>query len=173
MQSYRRTLRRYRIDDQGRARHRLPVWHSFAVAALAALLSGLAACAPLIGPHSPQAYENATNLKAETLALMGHASEPYVGHQAEVAQLNLAIDKAYEYVHGVPSNDLSARQWDILRRADGDLLGRFLRRWKEDGTLSPAYIEQFKRVIGEGYDEIICLEANKKEAKQCVGTNTP
>ena len=35
----------------------------------------LAACSPLIGSYSPTAYENATSLKAETLALMDKAGD--------------------------------------------------------------------------------------------------
>ena len=78
------------------------------------------------------------------------------------------IDKAYEYVHGIPSNDLSARQWAILKRPDGDLLGRFFGRWRSEDILKPFYISEFKGVITDAFDEIICLEANKKVANQCL-----
>ena len=44
-----------------------------------AVLVYLCGCTPLIGPYSPTAYQNATSLKAETLALMEKATEPYSG----------------------------------------------------------------------------------------------
>ncbi len=77
------------------------------------------------------------------------------------------IDKAYEYVHGFPSSDLSAKQWEILKKDDGNLLGKFFQRWKKDDSLKKEYIDEFKGIISDAFDEIICLEANKKEATKC------
>ncbi len=131
------------------------------------LLFLVAGCAPLIGPYSPTAYQNATSLKAETLALMDKATQPYANHEKEVESLMVEIDKAYEFVNGIPSNSISAKQWQILKKADGDLLGKFFLRWKERGVLSQEYINQFKGLITDAFDEIICLEANKKEATKC------
>ena len=142
----------------------------FAAAIWLALL--LSACASLIGPFSPIAYQNATSLKAETLALMDKASEPYAQHSAEVDKLMVNVDKAYEYVAGVPLNETSAEQWLILKKPDGNLLGKFFSRWKRDGSLSKSYITEFRGVISDAYDEIICLEANKKAATSCGGTVT-
>jgi len=125
-------------------------------------------CAPLIGPYSPTAYQNATSLKATTLALMDKAKEPYASHQKDVESLWVEVDKAYEFVNGIPSNSISAKQWQILKKPDGDLLGKFAVRWKERSTLSQAFIDEFKGLVGAAFDEIICLEANKKEATKCT-----
>lgn len=135
---------------------------------LSLLCSFLAACAPLIGPYSPTAYKNATSLKAKTLALMNKAAEPYPKYEEKVDSLMVSIDGAYEYVHGIPSDDLSARQWDILRDPQGDLLGKFFSRWRSKGTLSRVYVVEFRKIISDAFDEIICLEANKKSAKLCL-----
>jgi len=131
--------------------------------------SWLSACAPLIGPYSPVAYQNATSLKAETLALMDKASEPYDTRKAEVEKLFIEVNKAHEFVKGVPSNSISAKQWEILIKPDGDLMGKFFSRWatSESKGLSKPYTDEFKKIISDAFDEIICLEANKKEAKQC------
>lgn len=133
------------------------------------LLGLLSACAPLIGPYSPVAYQNATSLKAETLALMDKATEPYDPHKGEVDKLFVEVNKAHEFVKGVPSNSISSKQWEILIKPDGDLMGKFFSRWATSNskTLSKTFINEFKYVISDAYDEIICLEANKKEAKQC------
>lgn len=127
-----------------------------------------AACTPLIGPYSPTAYQNATSLKAESLAMMDKAKEPYADHQVEVEALIVDLHKAYEYVKGVPSNSISARQWEILINDNGDLLGKFFKRWQERSTLSGVFITEFKGPVSDAFDEIICLEANKKEASECV-----
>ena len=128
----------------------------------------LAACVPLIGPYSPAAYKNATSLKAETLALMDKAIEPYSKYEQKVDSLMVEISKAYEYVHGIPSDNLSAGQWEILKDPAGALLGKFFSRWKSKGTLSRVYIHEFEGIISDAFDEIICLEANKKSAKICL-----
>jgi hypothetical protein len=99
---------------------------------------------------------------------MSKANEPYATHQKEVEALLLDIDKAYEFVNGIPSNSLSAKQWDILRKPDGALIGKFVLRWQEKGTLSPVYISEMKGQIADAYDQIICLEANKKESTKCM-----
>jgi hypothetical protein len=140
------------------------------------LLAGLvSACAPLIGPYSPVAYQNATSLKAETLALMDKANEPYSAHTAEVDKLFVDVNKAYEFVKGAPSNSISAKQWEILIRKDGDLMGKFFGRWATNNNqpLSKTFINEFKPVVSDAFDEIICLEANKKEATQCSPKGAP
>lgn len=127
-------------------------------------------CSPLIGPYSPTAYENATSLKAETLSLMEKAMEPYSDHKKAAESLAIELRKAHEYVKGVPSNSITARQWEILIKQDGDLIGKFMQRWKERETLSKIYIEEFDGLISDAFDEIICLEANKKGATKCVSS---
>jgi hypothetical protein len=105
----------------------------------------LLGCAPLIGPYSATAYQNATSLKATTLALMNKATQPYAKHEKEVEDLMLEIDKAYEFVNGIPSNSISAKQWMILKDPDGDLLGKFFKRWKSESTLGPVYIAEIRK----------------------------
>jgi hypothetical protein len=127
----------------------------------------LSACAPVIGPYSSIAYQNATSLKAETLTLIDKAVDPYDVHKEEVDKLFLEVNKAYEFVKGVPSNSISSKQWEILIKRDGDLMGRFFSRWSETKILTNTYIDEFKPVISDAFDEIICLEANKKESTEC------
>ncbi len=134
------------------------------------LLFFIAACTPLIGPYSATAYKNATSLKPQTLALMDKATGKYAAHHAVIETLTVELEKAHEYVKGVPSNSISARQWHILIKADGQLFGKFIKRWKERSTLSHTFITEFKGIVSDAFDEIICLEANKKEASKCAST---
>lgn len=132
------------------------------------LLLLLCGCTPLIGPYSPTAYENATSLKAEVLAILSKANTPYSENIKEIEDIQLKAEKAYEYVKGVPKNQISAKQWEILKNPDGDLLGKFFKRWKERSTLSDTLIKEYKDLASAAFDEIICLEANKKEKNECV-----
>lgn len=138
------------------------------IAALAlAVMAAVTACAPLIGAYSPRAYEHATSLKAETLALVERADEPYADHRQEAERLMVDLQRAYEYVRGVPGNGISARQWRLLVDPDGDLVGRFMRRWRDEQTLNPVFVAEFRAILADAFDEIICLEANKREAVDC------
>lgn len=132
------------------------------------MLLALAGCSTLIGPHSPTAYENATSLKAEVLVTLGKGNTPYSDNEAEIEAIKLKAEQAYEYVKGVPKNKLSTKQWEILKDPNGDLLGKFFKRWKERSTLSGTLIEEYKKLASDAFDEIICLEANKKEATECM-----
>ena len=128
----------------------------------------LCSCSSLIGPFSPIAYQNATSLKAEVLTLLNKADTPYKDNQLKIEAAQLKAEQAYEFVKGVPKSQLSTKQWEILKDPDGDLLGKFFKRWKERSTLSKVIIVEYKRLASDAFDEIICLEANKKEATECL-----
>jgi len=120
----------------------------------------LVSCAS-ISPFNPKAYENATSLKVESLALMEHATAPYSEHQAEVEALTTDLQKAYEYAKGLPKNEISIAQWRILLDSERNLLGGFLKRWADKGTLSQAFVDDEKKQIGDAFDAIIGLESGK------------
>jgi hypothetical protein len=135
--------------------------------AAAIITLGLGACTPLIAPYSLDAYKNATDLKAETQALIGESGEPYSQHTTDVKALSVKLDAAYEFANGIPKNQISATQWKILVDPNGNLIGGFLRTWSSQGTTSPAYQQEKKAQIGRAFDFIACLEVNKQQAKSC------
>lgn len=125
-------------------------------------LSLLWACESLIAPYNETAYEHATSLKAEALQLMDKATERFPDHAAEVAALMLRVEQAYEYSKGIPKNEESAGQWRLLKDPDGNLLGGFMRRWRDEGTLGRTFIDNAKKdTVGKAFDAIIALEALK------------
>jgi hypothetical protein len=121
----------------------------------------LATACSLIAPYDQVAYEKATGAKAESLALMGKATGSYASHQKEIDEVNLDLDKAYEYDRGRASNTETIKLWEILRNPSGHLFGGFLRRWHDRGSLHQAYIEEKKRDIADAFDQIIGLERGK------------
>ena len=126
------------------------------------ILLGLATgCAPRLAPFSELAYEQAISLKVDALALTSHAAEPFARHREAALALTLRLEKAYEFARGRPRNEISAQQWEILRDPERNLLGGFLRRWESASTLSPAFIEEARRLIADAFDTIIGLESGK------------
>jgi hypothetical protein len=132
----------------------------------------LACCAPIIADYSLDAYKNATTLKAETFALIDKSGEKYISHKAEAETLTTKVNAAYEFANGLANNSLSAQQWQIMRNPNGNLYGGFIRLWQR-GPLPPAFREDLKTSIGRGYDEIICLEINKKDTQRCFSAAAP
>ncbi|KNG93592.1 hypothetical protein [Pseudaestuariivita atlantica] len=128
----------------------------------------VAACEPLISPYRETAYQNATTLKARSAALVAKASDPYPQHRTEAEALLVAVDAAYEYSRGLPRNEVSAKQWDIMRDPNGNLLGGFIGRWRDKGRLNPFVRDEGAELIAEGFDTIICVEINKRAADSCT-----
>ena len=126
-----------------------------------------AACTPLIAGYSLEAYRNATSLKAETLAVIAHADEPYAQHAQEVHDLRIRLSAAHEFAAGMPRNALSAGQWRIMVDPARSLAGGFLARWERDTRLNPVFVREQSAQIARAFDDIICLEANKGQDTAC------
>lgn len=119
------------------------------------------ACA-LIAPYDRVAYEHATNAKVDTLALMNKATSDYQGHEKEVEALINQLDKACEYDRGRQLNQITVTQWDILRDPNRNLVGGFLKLWKEKGKFGAAFVTEKKKQVGDAFDQIIQLESGKR-----------
>jgi hypothetical protein len=129
-----------------------------------ALVVALSACTT-IAPFSHTAFEQATSVKAHAVFVMDSATEPYAEHKAEVRELRLAVEKAYEYAKSRPRNEESRQQWEIVRDPNRDSLAGFLGYWEQKGALKPAYIADQKNEIAKHFDEIIKLELGKVGSK--------
>ncbi len=136
--------------------------------ALILLPLALAACDPLIGGYSAEAYKNATSLKARSLAMIDRAGRSYASQQADIAALMTDIDAAYEFSKGLPRNRISARQWQLMRDPDEGLMGGFVAGWRRNGTVGGFFRGEKKTQIARAYDYIICLEVNKQRAAPCT-----
>jgi len=135
------------------------------VAAVPAFLAlCLLSCAS-ISPFSLKAYEQATSLKVDALALMSKAQEPFRHHREEVAALVGTIEKAYEFARGRPNNEVTTRQWEILKDPERRSLGGFLKRWERESTLSESFIREARGLVADGFDTIIGLESGKRGAE--------
>jgi len=118
-------------------------------------------CGRLIAPYNQYSYERAIEIKQQSLALLEKATQPYEEYAEQVEGLFIDLKVMLEYVRGIPKNELTVEQWEIMANPDGYLLGGMLMRWKEQGTLSGVFIEEAQSQISEGFDSIINLEREK------------
>jgi hypothetical protein len=129
------------------------------------LLFGVLTGCSTIATYDQAAYEHATSVKVDTLALMDKATGSYSEHTKDIAALKLELDKAYEYDKGRPLNDYTIKCWDTLRDDNG-ILNRFLAKWKDSGPQSKTYIEDKKAHVSKEFDDIIQLESGKIKQPQ-------
>lgn len=134
---------------------------SFALPAVMMFIIITASSCASISPYSGVAYEQATSLKVESLDVMSLATESYANHQAEVENLKTELNKAFEFAKGRPKNEISAKQWEILIDSNRNLLGGFLARWEQEGTLSQTFVDDAKGLVSDAFDTIIGLESGK------------
>jgi hypothetical protein len=116
-----------------------------------------------IAPFSQQAYEQATSLKAEALILMDKATDSFSRHKSEVEAIKLDLDKAYEYAKGRPQNEISTRQWEIIKDPRRRSLGGFLKRWEDKEQLDQSFINEAKGIVSDSFDIVIELESGKQK----------
>jgi len=128
----------------------------------------IAACIPLAG-YDQQAYQNATSLKAATIAMVEKSSEDdsFAANGAAVEDLLVRLSAAYEYANGVEHNNEAAKNWDDLIGDDDSMVKGWISNWRAGGSISPALLPEIKMQIAEGFDTIICLEANKRQLTAC------
>jgi hypothetical protein len=71
------------------------------------------------------------------------------------------VEKSYEYAKGRPHNDKSTQQWARIRDPDKNLLGGFIRFWKDKGTMNAIFINDHKTNFNDACDYIIELESGR------------
>jgi hypothetical protein len=125
----------------------------------------LSACTT-ISPFNQKAYEQATSLKVDSLALMDKAkTDPYSAQKSSIDALKLNVEKAYEYVKGLPKNDVTTRQWEIIKDPKSNSLYGFLSLWEKDKDLTArqTFVDEAKGEVSKHFDQIISLESGKQK----------
>lgn len=138
------------------------------------LISGISLCCFLnfscealrTAAFDQYSYQKATELKVESSRLMDKAVTPYSENREAINDLWLELDKIIAYEENKPYNDITLEMWKILSDEERNLLGGFLKRWKEEGELSAVFVREAKGQVMEAIDLIIHYEAKKeKETK--------
>lgn len=124
------------------------------------IITFLSACSS-ISEFSQYAYQQAVDLKVESLDLISNADQPFEDFAGDVYSLKIELSKAVEFAKGRPNNEISTKQWEILTDENRNLLGGFLKRWEEEDTLSPMFVDEAKKIISDAFDTIIGLESGK------------
>jgi len=119
-----------------------------------------AACST-ISKYDQYAYQQTTSLKVDALNVMDLATTAYNAHETDVQNVSTAIDKMVEYQKNRPKNQVSEKMWVIIQDSTQNLYGGFIKRWKKEGTLDPAFVKESQQLVGQAFDQISQLESGK------------
>ena len=106
-------------------------------------------------------YTQTTSVKVDALSVMDLAKEDYNIHKEKVAELQINLQKIYEYEKNRPNNDITIKLWDKLLNAEGHLLAGFIKRWEAEKKLSETFIKEAKKQTADAFDIIAGLESKK------------
>ena len=127
---------------------------------LACVLFCFAACAS-ISSFDQYAYIQTTSVKVDALHVMDLAKDNYAVHEKKVQELQIQLEKIYEYEKNRPKNEITLKLWDTLLDTNGHLLGGFISRWKNEQKLNDTYIVEAKKLVDKAFDQIAGLESKK------------
>jgi hypothetical protein len=114
-----------------------------------------------ISVFDQHAYTQTTSIKVDALNVMTLATEDYASYTQKVQDLEVSLQKVYEYEKNRPKNEFSIKLWNLLLNKEGHLLGGFIERWKKEGKLNAAFILNSKEQVSEAFDIIAGLESHK------------
>ncbi|MGB5822197.1 MAG: hypothetical protein WBG90_22130, partial [Saonia sp.] len=77
-------------------------------------------------------------------------------------ELLIDVDQIVLYEQNKPKNGVSHKMWQLQADSEKNLLAGYIKRWKEEGTLSELFMNEAKPQIEEAMDVIILYE-NKKD----------
>ena len=132
-----------------------------AILLLLFLLAASISCTRQIALYDEHVYQDLVNLKVESTDLLSKANEPYSNHADAAEALQVDLRKLTEYVNGMPKNDVTYRMLQKIGDPDENLLGGALKLWKDQGTLSDAFIKPVQGRVAEAFDQALELERAK------------
>ncbi|HPF10753.1 MAG TPA: hypothetical protein PKW08_08100 [Flavobacteriaceae bacterium] len=98
-------------------------------------------------------------------SLINKATSPYADHEAAVNDLQLQLQKMLLYEKTKKKNLIMQQMWALLNSENSSLQG-FLKTWKDQGTLSPVFIEEFSPETLKLFDLMIDFESQKDEKSE-------
>ena len=122
------------------------------------ILTALQACVTT-APFDQYAY--ATAAKVEAMDLISNATVPYSDFAAKAKDMELKLQKIYEYEKNRPKNGITVKMWELMLNPDKRLYAGFIKRWQAESKLSKTFVEEAGKLIASGFDKIAELESKK------------
>ena len=124
------------------------------------LLLFLVGCS--VSPFRQQSVDIAESLRDQSTALMAKAIEPFDDHRDSVGALQERLYAQLAAESSREDNSESIAQWGLLTDPGGALLGGFLSRWEQRGTLGQLFINAKRTQVVTAFNIIIETERAKR-----------
>jgi len=106
--------------------------------------------------------------KAQVEGLLNNANTPYTDNIAAVNALKEQMQKMWIYEKTKQKNLVTQKMWELMAK-DGSTINSFLDTWKNQGTMSAPFIEEFRPQIANLFDLMIDYESKKsKQAENAL-----
>ena len=120
----------------------------------------LGAC--ILPPFEQRSVDLAIELRDESTAIMAKAVEPFADYSDSVTALRTKLKAALAAEAARGHNDESLAQWGLLADPQGALLGGFLTRWEQRGTLGQLFVNEKRTQVMRAFAIIIATEEEKR-----------
>jgi hypothetical protein len=119
--------------------------------------------------YDQYSYDQTTAIKAESEKVMNQAITSYTNYQVEIEKLLLNCNTLLTYEKTKPNNEITINMWQLINNEEKNLLGGFLKRWKDKGSLSPFFLEESKKQVIDAFDLLRQYEMTKdKESETSI-----
>lgn len=114
-------------------------------------------------PFDSEAFTKGQRIKDAAVELIGMSTNDYSASEGRVSEFQSMIDSQIEMetARG-EKNQKTVDMWNLLMNPNENLMGGFLKRWKDKGQLSPTFVNELKPLISRNIDKILSLESKKK-----------
>jgi hypothetical protein len=134
--------------------------------AQAAILLLLLGC-PAIPTFDPASYQNAVQVKFETLALIDKSGDKFAAHKVEADALLAKYDGAFENANRVQKNPAIAQAWQVIRGPKSGSAAEYFQTWMQRGSMRPVIRAEKTAAIARHLDYVVCLEAARQGGPTC------
>ncbi len=119
----------------------------------------------VIGSCSTAFYDHYTftetlETKVNANSLIRLSVHPYDENIAQVENFKGQLEKMVTYEKAKSKNEISVKMWEYVNNEKSSL-HQFLNLWKEQGTLSSAFTEEFTVNINAIFDKMLDFETKK------------
>lgn len=119
-------------------------------------------CATLYDHYT---FTETVEAKLQAKSLITLSTQPYADHITEVESLKNQIEKMVIYERAKNRNEITLKMWEYINRPNS-AIHKFIKLWKDKGTLSPAFAEEFVEPIEKTFDLMIDYEIKKDKQSE-------
>ena len=118
--------------------------------------------------YDQYSFTKTLETKAAALSLIQVSDQEYKLHRAEIESLQNQLDLMVAYENAKSKNEITIQMWNYLK-SDNSSLQKFLSLWKEQGTMSTVFKEEYKPQVAHIFDLMTEYENKKsKESKNLL-----